>query len=93
MPRGGVTSTSGKNSRKGIPNKTTSRVKEAIALLAEQNVDNMQLWLDAVAKENKLEALKFMLSLMEYNIPKLARTENTTKMSVSIEDALQELDV
>lgn len=93
MPRGGVTSTSGKNSRKGIPNKTTSRVKDAIALLAEQNVDNMQLWLEEVAKENKLEALKFMLSLMEYNIPKLARTENTTKMSVSIEDALQELDV
>jgi hypothetical protein len=93
MPRGGVTSTSGKNSRKGIPNKTTSRVKDAIALLAEQNVDNMQTWLEEVAKENKLEALKFMLSLMEYNIPKLARTENTTKMSVSIEDALQELDV
>jgi hypothetical protein len=75
MPRGGVTSTSGKNSRKGIPNKSTSQVKAAIALLAENNVDKMEEWLVDIAKENKVEAFKLMLQVLEYNIPKLARIE------------------
>lgn len=68
-------------SRKGVPNKATSKVKTAIALLAENNVDKMQEWLDQIAIENPLEALKFMLSLMEYNIPKLARTESAVEHS------------
>ena len=92
-PKGFMPANAGKGRPKGSMNKDHAKVKAAIAKLAEDNVENMQKWLEDVAKENKLEALKFMLNLMEYNIPKLARTENTTKMSVSIEDALKELDV
>jgi hypothetical protein len=68
-------STSGQGRKKGVPNKSTARTREVVALLAENNVDKMEEWLVDIAKENKVEAFKLMLQVLEYNIPKLARIE------------------
>ena len=62
---------------KGMPNKSTSIVKEAIAKLLERNVGNMDLWLEQVAKDDPYKALDLMNKLCEYHVPKLARTELT----------------
>lgn len=83
-PKGFMPANAGKGRPKGSMNKDHAKVKAAIAKLAEDNVENMQVWLEDVARENKLEALKFMLNLMEYNIPKLARTDNTTQLTGDI---------
>lgn len=71
----------GKGRPKGSPNKTTQIVRDAIALLAEQNVPKMQTWLDDIAKDNPLKAYELTLALLEYNIPKLARTESSVEHS------------
>jgi hypothetical protein len=64
---------------KGVPNKSTAIVREAIANLLERNAPNMDKWLNEVAAEDPYKALDLMNKLSEYHIPKLARTEVTGK--------------
>lgn len=69
----------GKGRTKGVPNKSTQLVREAIANLLERNAPNMDRWLNKVAAEDPYKALDLMNKLSEYHIPKLARTEVTGK--------------
>ena len=69
----------GKGRPKGVPNKSTQIVREAIANLLERNAPNMDKWLNEVAADDPYKALDLMNKLSEYHIPKLARTEVTGK--------------
>ena len=68
---------------KGVPNKSTAVVREAIANLLDRNSEKMDEWLQLVAygdselgvKPQPDKALDIMQKLAEYHIPKLARTE------------------
>lgn len=62
---------------KGVPNKATTVVREAIARMAEDNADNFNLWLSQVAASSPEKACDIYLKAIEYHIPKLARTELT----------------
>lgn len=72
-------------SRKGIPNKATSAAREAIALFVDGNAHHLQSWLLQVAngdderdiKPNPAKAFEMFQSVVEYHIPKLARTEHS----------------
>lgn len=64
---------------KGTPNKTTTDARAAIALFINANVDKLQDWLDKVAKKSPEKAFKLFQSVIEYHIPKQARTELTGK--------------
>lgn len=60
------------------PNKATAAAREAIARLVDGNAGRMQEWLDQIAEtEGPLAAWKCMTDVIEYHIPKLARTELT----------------
>jgi hypothetical protein len=59
------------------PNKTTLDVREAIATLAQANVDRCQTWLDRIAEKDPDKAFDLYLKMLEYHVPKLARTELT----------------
>ena len=65
---------------KGTPNKVTADVRAAIAAFAEANVEKLQTWLDAVAEKDPGRALDLFARLLEYSVPKLARTECTTEV-------------
>lgn len=72
QPKGG--------SRKGVPNRATAIVRDSIARLAEGNVERLQDWLDDIAaneKQGPAVAFKLYMDMLEYHIPKLARTEHT----------------
>ena len=62
---------------KGLPNRATQAVREAIARMAEENAENFNLWLSQVAASSPEKACDIYLKAIEYHIPKLARTEVT----------------
>jgi hypothetical protein len=64
--------------KKGTPNKISADARAAIALLAERNVGKLEGWLVQVAKEDPAKAADIFLRVIEYHIPKLARTDVTT---------------
>ena len=76
--RGGKRANSG-GSRKGIPNKVTADARAAIARFVDANADRMQTWLDQVAAESPEKAFNMLKDVIEYHVPKLARTEITGK--------------
>lgn len=63
----------------GVPNKSTMLAREAIATFVEGNVDRLNGWLDAIAKDNPRDAFNCFMDVVEYHVPKLARTELTGK--------------
>src|SRR6266404_5358847 len=66
----------GAGRQKGRPNNATRNAREAIARLVENNIDRLQGWLDDVAqKQGALAALRCLLDLLEYHVPKLTRAE------------------
>jgi len=72
---------------KGSPNKATQGAREAIAAFVDGNAHRLTGWLDQVAngdpendiKPNPIKAFEMFQSVVEYHVPKLARTEVTGK--------------
>lgn len=60
---------------RGVPNKATTAAREAIALFVEGNVERLNGWLDDIAEESPKDAFNCFMDVVEYHIPKLARTE------------------
>jgi len=58
--------------KKGRQNNYTIKAKEAFAMLLDNNLDNLSIWLSQVASEDPKEALKIVMSLSERFIPKLS---------------------
>lgn len=58
---------------KGLPNKSTSNAREAIAAFVDGNAHRLLEWLDRIAEDNPKAAFDCFQSVIEYHIPKLAR--------------------
>ena len=69
---------------KGTPNKATKDARAAIAMFVDGNAHRLTEWLDQVAHgdpahdipPNPAKAFDMFQSLVEYHVPKLARTEH-----------------
>ena len=70
--------------KKGSPNKATVEAREAIANFVNGNAERLQGWLEAIAKENPAAAFDRFMNVVEYHVPKLARNETDTKITVDI---------
>jgi hypothetical protein len=72
---------------KGSPNKATQAAREAIGAFVDGNAHKLEGWLKAIAegdpendvKPNPAKAFELFQSVVEYHVPKLARTEVTGK--------------
>lgn len=86
---------------KGIPNKATKDAREAIGAFVDGNAHRLSGWLDQVAEgipkadddgywvqPNPAKAFEMFQSVVEYHIPKLARTEVSGKDGGPIEQSL-----
>lgn len=70
------------NQGKRGPAKATLLAREAIAQLVDNNAHRLEGWLDAIAADQKqgpVVAYRCLMDVLEYHIPKLARTELTGK--------------
>lgn len=61
------------------PNKATQEAREAIADFVRGNAHRLQEWLDQIATDNPEKAFNLFQSVIEYHVPKLARSEVTGK--------------
>ena len=78
----------GGGSRKGVPNKANADARRAIGDFVDGNADRLQDWLDQIANgiqshdgsfvvpPNPEKAFSLFQSVIEYHVPKLARTEH-----------------
>lgn len=64
---------------KGIPNKSTTDLREFYRDFLEKNVDKMQAGLEKCFNEDAHKAISLLLTMSEYVLPKLQRTEITGK--------------
>lgn len=69
----GIPKTGGR--AKGTQNRATVEARIAIAQFVDNNADRLQGWLDRVAEDNPLAAINAVRDLLEYHVPKLARTD------------------
>lgn len=87
----------GGGSRAGVPNKATADARLAIGAFVDGNAHRLQTWLDQIAEGVKDEAGDYVVapnpekafglfqSVIEYHVPKLARTEMTGKDGAPID--------
>lgn len=72
----------------GVPNKATTEAREAIKALLDSNLPYIQSWIQSTAEgifddqagkwivqPNPAKACEIVQNLVEYSVPKLARTE------------------
>jgi hypothetical protein len=63
------------------PNKATAQAREAIASFVDGNADRLSGWLDQIAEQDgPKDAFNCFMSVVEYHIPKLARTESKSEI-------------
>jgi len=77
MAHGGKRKGAGRKA--GSIDETTVLAREAISRFVDGNSTKLEGWLQDIAKENPKQAFDCFMSVVEYHIPKLARTEHTGK--------------
>ena len=60
---------------KGAEGKTTAKIKEYYLDLLDNNLENIQRWLNQTAQEDPAKALDFLLKLSPFVIPKKSETD------------------
>lgn len=69
---------------KGVGNKSTEAIRSAFAMLVEDNLANMQDWLERTAQTNPHKALQVMSDLAQYSLPKLKQVDATIDVGDSL---------
>lgn len=75
----GTTRIAGSGRLKGVPNKITMDIRTAYKDLINQNLPKLSKWLDEVAVDNPEKALRIIIELSQFVIPKL----NTQSLDIN----------
>lgn len=67
---------------KGVPNRVTTDLRAAVHSLINANIDQLQGWIDATARRDPAHAAALMIRLLEFGLPRLARTEVAVPVGV-----------
>lgn len=59
---------------KSSMNKSSKVLRKSLSFLVEENLEKMNDWIDRIAKDDPRAAFQCMVSIMEFNIPKLTRS-------------------
>ena len=73
---------------KGSPNTDTSLVKEAYSQIINSNLENVNDWIEEVGRTNPIQAIKLVLKMSDYVLPKLSRVrhiQEVKEMNVEIQ--------
>ena len=67
----------------GSNNNDTSLVKEVYGQVVNTNLDNVNEWIQEVGQTNPLQAIKLILKMSDYVLPKLSRTRYTVDNTIT----------
>lgn len=73
---------------KGSPNTDTSLLKEAYNQIINSNLENVNDWIVEVGRTNPIQALKIIIKMSDYVLPKLSRVrhiQEIKEMNVEIQ--------
>lgn len=68
---------------KGVPNKSTTLAREAIATFVDNNTHRLERLLDKIEEDSAKDAFDAITKVMEYHLPKLARTDTNLTGNVT----------
>lgn len=57
----------------GAKNKSSKQVRQAISFFIDDNIDNLQGWINQIAKDDPRSAFQCVIQLLEFGLPKLRR--------------------
>ena len=60
---------------KGSPNTDTNLVKEAYSQIINSNLENANDWIEEVGRANPFQAIRIILKMSDYVLPKLSRVK------------------
>lgn len=66
---------------KGTPNRINKEVRSKFLTLIQNNMDNMQEWLDIMSIQDPEKAATFVVKLLPFFLPKLTEDLSETKQS------------
>lgn len=72
---------------RGVKNKVNRDIKDAFKMLITNNIDNFEKWLKQVADINPKEALKLIIDLSPYVVPKLSSQD------IKLEEVKEDIDL
>ena len=73
---------------KGSNNNDTDLVKEVYSQLVNTNLENVNDWIEEVGRTNPYQAIKIILKMSDYVLPKLSRVrhiQEVKEMNVEIQ--------
>ena len=73
---------------KGSSNNDTSLVKEVYSEVVATNLENVNDWIEEVGRTNPLQAIKLILKMSDYVLPKLSRVrhiQEVKEMNIEIQ--------
>lgn len=62
---------------------TQNRIRQAMSLLAHENIENVHAWLAEVAKDSPAEAVRLFIELAKFSLPQLKETAVTVTQNGS----------
>ena len=74
---------------KGALNRSTEEMKLSIARVTNRALNNLPAVMDKLIKEDPKAAMDLAIKLLEFNLPKLSRTE----MKAEIEQRVQQVSI
>ena len=66
---------------KGSTNVETNLVRGAYSELINSNLDNIHIWLAEVGEANPLQAVKIIIKMSDYILPKLTRVKHLKEVN------------
>jgi hypothetical protein len=69
---------------KGVGNKSTEAIRTAFGMLVEDNLANIQDWLERTAQDNPAKALQIISDIAQYSLPKLKQVDANIELGESL---------
>ena len=66
---------------KGSTNVETNLIRAAYSELINSNLDNIHIWLAEVGEANPLQAVKIIIKMSDYILPKLTRVKHLKEVN------------